>query len=106
MADKKGHEFYKQTFLTMRKGEIVWIKLDQKNHGNIFHTFCKKEHLLAEQQLGPDIFIRLHLDYIKRAPIQKDSKTFGGKMEYFETIREVCKELVAEGSEKELANAQ
>ena len=49
MADKKGHDFIRKTFLTMRRGEVVWIKIGPKYHNNVYHTFCKKEHLLAEQ---------------------------------------------------------
>jgi hypothetical protein len=103
MSDTRGHEHIRAAFLTMRRGDVAWIKIGPKYHGNIYHTYCKKEHLLADQKLGPDIYIRLFIDQIKRVPVQKDSKTFEGKMEYFETVREICKELVAEN---ELANAQ
>ena len=47
MTDKKGHEFLRTAFLTMRKGEVAWLKIGPEHHGNIYHTHCKKEHLLA-----------------------------------------------------------
>ena len=56
----------------------------------------------ADVVLGPDIYIRLAIDSIKRLPPYKDNKSYEGKIEYFRTIREISKELVAE---KEYANA-
>jgi hypothetical protein len=86
----------------MRKGEISWVKIASKYHCNIYHKHCKKDHLSAETVLGENIYIRLHIDSIKRNPVYKDNKTFLGKMEYFTTIREICKELICED---EYANA-
>ena len=47
MTDNRGHEFIRSAFLTMKRGEVVWLKIGPKHHGNIYHTHCKREHLLA-----------------------------------------------------------
>jgi len=86
----------------MKKGEIAWIKIGPKQHGNIYHNYCKKTHIAPETVLGDKIWIKLTLDNIKRQPPYKDSKTYLGKLEYFNTVREISRELVTEG---EYANA-
>jgi hypothetical protein len=80
----------------MRKGEVVWLKISPKYHGNIYHKYCKKDHIKPETVLGQDIYIRLAIDSIKRNPPQKDKQTYEGKLEYFKTVREISKELIAE----------
>ena len=37
MADDMGLEHLKMAFLTMRKGEISWIKFGPKYHNNVYH---------------------------------------------------------------------
>lgn len=106
MADRKGHDYIRTAFLTMCKGDVVWLKIGEKHHKNIYHTYCKKEHLMTGHQLGPDIYLRLYITDIQRAPVFKDPKTFEGKVDYFETVREICKELVADSEDAPLANAQ
>ena len=82
---------------------MVWIKIGPKYHGNIYHNFCKRTHLSPDSNIGECIFIKLSIDSVKRSPIYKDSKTYEGKWAYFDTVRKICKELVAE---EEYANAQ
>lgn len=103
MSDPRQHEHIRQAFLTMRKGEIAWLKIGPKYHGNIYHNYCKKDHLKPDVVLGQDIYIRLAIDSIKRNPPYKDNKTYEGKLAYFTTIREISKELIQEA---EYANAQ
>lgn len=52
MSDPRQHEHIRQAFLTMRKGEIVWLKIGPKYHGNIYHNYCKKDHLKPDVVLG------------------------------------------------------
>jgi len=86
----------------MKKGEIAWINIGPKCHKNIYHNYCKKDHLSKDVEIGDRIWIKLTVESIKRAPIYKDSKTYEGKLEYFNTVREICKELM---TEEEYANA-
>lgn len=102
MADERSYEYIRAAFLTMRKGEIVWLKIGPKHHKNIYHTFCSKDHLKPGTKIGQDIYLRLAIDSIKRLPPYLDSKTYEGKLAYFKTVREISKELIAE---KEYANA-
>lgn len=41
MADPRYHEHIRKAFLTMRKGDLAWIKYSPKYHNNIYHKFCK-----------------------------------------------------------------
>jgi len=50
----------------MRKGEMAWLRISPKYHGNIYHKFCKKNHLSPETELGEFIYIKLFVDSIKR----------------------------------------
>jgi hypothetical protein len=48
----------------MKKGEIVWLKISPKYHQNIYHNFCKKDHI--QGTVGESIYIKLFVDSIKR----------------------------------------
>jgi len=87
----------------MKKGEVAWIKIGPKYHGQIYHNYCKRDHVAKDAVIGPDIWIKLGIDSIKRQPPYKDDSTYAGKLQYYETIREIARELVAEG---EYSNAQ
>ena len=52
MSDPRQHEHIRLAFQTMRKGEIVWLKIGPKYHGNIYHNYCKKDHLKPDVVLG------------------------------------------------------
>lgn len=103
MANQQQHEHMRKAFLTMKKGEIAWFQIGPKYHGNIYHNYCKKDHLAPDVKIGANIWIKLTVDGIKRAPVYKDNTTYAGKLEFFQTVREICKELMAED---EHANAQ
>ena len=53
--------------------------------------------------LGEWIWIKLTIDSIKREPVYKEKNTYEGKLEYFNQVREIGKELIAE---EEYPNAQ
>jgi len=102
MANMDQHEHVRKAFRTMKKGEVAWLEIGPKHHGNIYHKFCKKDHLAADVVIGDKIWIKLSVESIKRAPVYKDNKTYEGKLEYYNTVREISKELMDEG---EYANA-
>ena len=52
--------------MTMKKGEIAWIKIGPKQHGNLYHNYCKKTHIAPDTVLGDKIWLKLTLDNIKR----------------------------------------
>lgn len=62
MADPCYHEHIRKAFRTMRKGDSVWIKYSPKYHNNIYHKFCKQDHLHSDQKIGESIFIKLYID--------------------------------------------
>lgn len=103
MNSPQQHEHIRQAFFTMKKGEVCWIKIGPKYHGQIYHNYCKRDHVAKDAVIGPDIWIKLAIDSIKRAPPYKDDSTYAGKLQYYATIREISKELMAE---EEYANAQ
>jgi hypothetical protein len=81
----------------MRKGEVAWIKYSPEYHSNIYHNGClKKDGVHKDQNIGENIFIKIFVDSVKRQPPYLNSSTFKGRLEYFNTIREICKELVIE----------
>ena len=86
----------------MRKGEISWLKIASKYHNDIYHKYCKKDHIAKDAEIGKNIWIKLSIDSIKRNPLYKDKETYTGKCQYFETCRIICKELM---EEEEYANA-
>jgi hypothetical protein len=73
MGDERQHEHIREAFLTMRKGEVAWIQIGPKYHNDIYHKFCKKDHLKADTVLGPNIYIKLAIDSIKRLPPYLDN---------------------------------
>lgn len=103
MAGEQQHEHLRKIFLTTCKGEIAWIDIGPSYHGNIYHTYCKKDHLAKDAVIGDRIWIKITVEGIKRQPPFKDKGTWKGKLEYFNTIRTICKELIAED---EYPNAQ
>lgn len=103
MANLQQHEHLRLAFLTMRKGEIAWFNIGPEYHGNIYHNYCKRDHIAADAVITDRIWIKLTIDGIKRQPVYKDKDTWEGKCAYLETVREVCKELM---DEQEYTNAQ
>lgn len=103
MANLQQHEHLRFAFLTMKKGEIAWFNIGPKYHGNIYHNYCKRDHIASDAVIGDRIWIRLKVENIKRQPIYKDNQTWAGKCEYLATVKELCKELMAE---EEYTNAQ
>ena len=103
MAVLTQHEHIRKAFSKMKKGEIAWIKFGPKYHKNIYHNYCKKDHLDKESELGDKIWIKLTVENLKRNPVYKDNKTYEGKVAFFNTVREISKELIAE---EEYANAE
>lgn len=57
MADPRNHEHIKKAFLHMKKGEVAWIKYGPKYHGQIYHKYCKKDHIAKDAVIGPWIWI-------------------------------------------------
>lgn len=86
----------------MRKGEIAWFNIGPEYHGNIYHNYCKRDHIAADAVITDRIWIKLTVDGVKRQPVYKDSNTWEGKCTYLETVREICKELM---EEQDYANA-
>lgn len=103
MADQRYHEHQRKAFLTMRKGDQAWIKYSPDYHKNIYHSFCKKDQIHKDKSIGQFIFMKLHIDSVRRQPVYKDKVTYQGKLEYFEKVREIGKELI---QDQEYANAK
>jgi hypothetical protein len=53
--------------------------------------------------VGPDIYIRVNITNIKRDPKCETGAPLEKKLIFFEKIREICRDLVAEG---EYSNAK
>ena len=66
MGTLTQHEHIRKAFLKMKKGEIAWIKYGPEAHKNIYHKYCKKDHLDKDLVLGDTIWIKLTCDGIKR----------------------------------------
>ena len=103
MATLSQHEHIRLAFAKMKKGEIAWIKYGPQYHKNIYHNYCKKDHLAKDLVLGDQLWIKLTCEGIKRNPVYKDSKSYQGKIDFFSSVREICKELMVE---EEYANAE
>ena len=86
----------------MKKGEVAWIKVGPQYHANIYHDYGKNKHVTAETKAGDRIWIKLTVDSIKRNPICLDESTYESRLAYFNTVRDLGKELVAE---QEFSNA-
>jgi hypothetical protein len=50
----------------MKKGEIAWFNIGPKYHGNIYHNYCKKDHLAKDVVISDRIWIKLSVESIKR----------------------------------------
>ena len=55
-----------------------------------------------KSKIGDYVYIKLSVRNIARNCICLENKSFGGRMDYFKKVRELCKELM---EEKEYANA-
>ena len=103
MSSLQQHEFLRKAFFTMKKGEVVWLKIGPKHHKDVYHNSCTKDHISKDAEIGTDIWMKIYIETIKRNPPYKQNLPFEGKVEYYETCRVICKELV---QEEEYKNAQ
>lgn len=105
MKDIRYHDYYKIVMRTMKRGEIAWVKFSRAYHKGVYHASIHYQNKTDEEKkmIGDDIWIRFQICNIKRNPQIADKETFKGVMEYYDTIREVCRELI---TFKEYANAQ
>ena len=95
-------EHKRRAFATMKAGEVAWFALSKEFTSGMYHRVqLNKFHDKAK--IGELIYIKLGIESIKKQPMYANNKTFEGRKEYFETIRELCKELMAEG---EFVNAK
>ena len=74
MADTRYHEFLRLTFLTMKKGEIAWVKLAESEHRGMYHQANLQYQRTQEEKdamtaaVGPTIYIKVTVLSIKRDP--------------------------------------
>jgi len=110
MSDTRYHDFLRTAFLTMKKGEIAWIKLNETQHRNMYHQANLQYQRTQEEKdamtaaVGPTIYIKVTLLSIKRDPKCEQTASWEKKVKYFEAVREISKELISE--EKEYSNAK
>jgi len=93
------HEHYKMVLRTMQRGEAAYIRYSRLYHKGAYHS---SQHYINKTQaekdgIGDYIYIRFHVNKIKRNPVCRDAETFEGIIDYLNRIREVSKELMAEG---------
>ena len=91
---------------TMRKGEIAWIRFSKQYHRGIYHNSSQFQAKPQEvkDKIGLEyIYIRFEINNVKRLPAYLDEKTFLGRMDYYEKVRDVGKMLMRE---KEYTNAK
>lgn len=89
---------------TMQRGEHAYVRFSPIYHKMQYH---KSIHYINKTQQEKDgiseyIYVRFQVNKIKRTPVCTDADTFEGIMEYYERIRDVCKELM---DEKEYVNS-
>jgi hypothetical protein len=87
----------------MEKGEIAWFDIGPTYHGNIYHNYCKRDHIVKDAIISDRIWIKLNVENIKRQPVYIDKDSWEGKCAYLENVRIICKELI---EEEEYTNAQ
>lgn len=98
MSDNRYHEFLRDAFLTMKKGEICYLKIGQSRHDGIYHQESMQARRTEEQrkklkeEIGTDVYIKLTVSNIKREADFSDDKTFEGRLRIFERVKVVCKE--------------
>ena len=86
----------------MRKGQVSWLKIGESQHKGIYHK--QKENLpaaltesaKAAGPIGNDIYIQINMTNIRRDPKCSNTATFEVKLAFFEKIRVICKDLIAE----------
>ena len=111
IADKQRLDFLKNSFLKMRKGQVAWLKVGEVHHQRIYHKIFDEmpkpeiltEALKAAKPIGKDIYIKIEVTNIKRDPKCCVSATFDQKLAYFDKIRQLGKELIADD---EISNAR
>jgi hypothetical protein len=91
----------------MKKGETIWLKMDENHHKNMYHTSykncrrrIKEEKDKIEASIGKFIWMRIRVDGVSRNPlVPKQDATLEEKYAFANKIREVCKELIADDCE-------
>ena len=95
----------------MRKGQVAWLKVGEVYHQNIYHKIFEAmpipeiltEAAQSAKPIGCEIYIKVEITNIKRDPKCEVSDTFDTKLAYFDKIRQLCKDLIAED---EISNAR
>mmetsp|Transcript_34646 Transcript_34646/g.53006 ORF Transcript_34646/g.53006 Transcript_34646/m.53006 type:complete len:137 (-) Transcript_34646:522-932(-) len=100
MSDNRQHDHIRKAFFTMRKGEVVWLKMSPLVHRKMYHF--QKPHVDATK-IGDWIYLKLYVESIKRDPPLANNQPYETNLAYFKMIRELCKELIIEG---EFTNAK
>ena len=109
MNDTFSPIFFRKSFQRMLKNQVAFIKVAQSQHKGIYHqqnlnkqkTVAEKEHM--QKTVGPDIYIRVTITNIKRDPKCDTGTPLDEKLVFYEKIRGICRDLVAEG---EYSNAK
>jgi hypothetical protein len=96
MSNLQLHEHLRKAFFTMKKGEVVWLKIGPKHHKEVYHKSCKKDHIAKDADIGTNIWIKVFIESIKRNPPLKQNQSYEEKLGYYETCRVICKELFQE----------
>ena len=83
----------------MKKKEIVYLKINEKAHGMIYHqSNISSQRSLEEkekirQTVNKEIWIRVYISNIKRDPKCDTQATLEEKLTFFERVRITGKEL-------------
>lgn len=110
MSDERYHDFLRHAFLTMRKNEICFLRITPASHKNIYHaTNLSMQRTEAERErmrttVGPDIFIKVTVTNIKRDPMCDARAPWEEKFAFYLKVREVGRELCAEGEHSNAKN--
>ena len=109
MNDASYHDFLRLAFFQMRKGEVAYIKVGPSQHVSMYHNRnlslqkTQEEKDAMKATVGQDIFIKVTVTNIKRDPTCDAKATWEEKVIFFEKVRDVGRELCAEG---EFSNAK
>lgn len=102
MNDPAFHDFLRTTLITMRKGEVVFVRISEETHAGIYHNSqmstirSAQEKQQIRSSVGPDIYMKLSLTNIKRDPKCEQHAPWQDRILFFEKVRVTGKELCAQ----------
>lgn len=99
LSDQSFHDFLRTTLLTMKKGEVVYLKIGEETHAGLYHNSKMSIIRSAEEKqkilsvVGPDIYMKLSLTNIKRDPKCEQQAPWSDRIQFYNKVRITGKEL-------------